>query len=89
MLVLFNLNINGTVLENGSCHTDLRVTVCKGLIFNNHVSNVISKCNKVNAMIRLSLGYRASTSVSIELYKALIQPIIEYSVPVWSPFTKI
>ena len=27
--------------------------------------------------------------VSIKLYKALIQPIIEYYAPVWSPFTKI
>ena len=40
-------------------------------------------------MIRRSLGYRAPVSVSINLYKALIQAIIEYSAPVWSPFTKI
>ena len=40
-------------------------------------------------MIRRSLGYRAPTSVSVKLYKSLIQPIIEYSAPVWSPFTKI
>ena len=40
-------------------------------------------------MIRRLLGYRAPASVSINLYKALIQPIIEYSAPVWSPFTKI
>ena len=40
-------------------------------------------------MIRRSLGYRAPASVSINLYKALIQPIIGYSAPVWSPFTKI
>ena len=40
-------------------------------------------------MITRSLGYRAPTSVSIKLYKASIQPIIEYSAPVWSPFTKI
>ena len=40
-------------------------------------------------MIRRSLGYRAPASVSLNLYKALIQPIIEYSAPVWSPFTKI
>ena len=40
-------------------------------------------------MIRRSLGYRAPASVSIKHYKAFIQPIIEYSAPVWSPFTKI
>ena len=87
---VFKYHLNGTVLENISCYNDLGVTVDKGLVFNNHVSNVISKCNKVNGMIRRSLlGYKAPTSVSIKLYKALIQPIIEYSAPVWSPFTKI
>ena len=40
-------------------------------------------------MIRRSLGYRAPASVSINLYKALIKPIIDYSAPVWAPFTKI
>ena len=87
--IVFKYHLNGTLLENISCYNDLGVTVDKFLVFNNHVSNVINKCNKVNGMIRRSLGYRAPTSVSIKLYKALIQPIIEYSPPVWSPFTKI
>ena len=76
---VFKYHLNGTVLENISCYNDLGVTVDKGLVFNNHVSNVINKCNKVNGMIRRSLCYRAPTSVSI----------IEYSAPVWSPFTKV
>ena len=87
--IVFNYHLNGTILENVSCYNDLGVTVDKSLAFNNHTSNVINKCNKVNGMIRRSLGYRAPASVSINLYKALIQPIIEYSAPVWSPFTKI
>ena len=87
--IVFKYHLNGTVLENISCYNDLGVTVDKGLVFNNHVSIVINKCNKVNCMIRRSLGYRAPTSVSIKFYKALIQPIIEYSAPVWSPFTEI
>ena len=87
--IVFNYHLNGTILENVSCYNDLGVTVDKSLSLNNHISNVINKCNKVNGMIRRSLGYRATASVSINLYKALIQPIIEYSAPVWSPFTKI
>ena len=87
--IVFKYHLNGAVLENISCYNDLGVTVDKGLVFNNHVSTVINKCNKVNGMIRRSLGYTAPTSVSIKLYKALKQPIIEYSAPVWSPFTKI
>ena len=73
------------------CHKDPYLVhyYYKSLAFNNHTSNVINTYNKVNGMIRRSLGYRAPASVSINLYKALIQPIIEYSAPVWSPFTKI
>ena len=70
-------------------YNDLGVTVDKSLAFNNHISNVSNICNKGNGMIRRSLGCRAPASVFINLYKAQIQPIIEYSAPVWSPFTKI
>ena len=87
--IVFNYHLNGTILENVSCYNDLGVTVDRSPAFNNQISNVINKCNKVNGMIRGSLDYRAQASVSINLYKALIQPIIEYSAPVWSSFTKI
>ena len=87
--IVFTYHLNGTILDNVSCYNDLGVTVDKSLAFNIHISNVINKCNNVNGMIRRSLGYRAPASVSINLYKVLIQPIIEYSAPVWSPFTKI
>ena len=66
--IVFKYHLNGTVLKNISCYNNLGVTVDKGLVFNNHVSNVINKCNKVNGMIRRSLGYRASTSVFIACY---------------------
>ena len=44
--ILFKYHPNGTVLEDISCYNvnDLGVTVDKGLVFNNHVSNVINKC---------------------------------------------
>ena len=45
--IVFKYHLNGTLLENISCYNDLGVTVDKGLVFNNHVSNVINKCNKV------------------------------------------
>ena len=64
-----------------TCYNDLGSQLVS-LAFNNHISNVINKCNKVNGLIRRLLGYRAPASVSINLYKALIQPIIEDSAPV-------
>ena len=65
--IVFNYHLNGTILENVSCYNDLGVTVDKSLSFNNHISNVINKCNRVNGMIRRSLGYRSPASVSINL----------------------
>ena len=61
--IVFNYHLNGTILENVSCYNNLGVTVDKSLAFNNHISNAINKCNKVNGMIRRSLGYRAPASV--------------------------
>ena len=43
--IVFKYHPNGTVLENISGYNDLGVTVDKGLVFKNHVSNVINKCN--------------------------------------------
>ena len=62
--IVFNYHLNGTILENVSFYNDLVVTVDKSLAFNNHISNVIKKCSKVNGMIRRLLGYRAPASVS-------------------------
>ena len=35
-----------------------------------------------------AVGYEAPASVTLNLYKALIRPIAEYSSPLWSPFYK-
>ena len=40
-------------------------------------------------MIRRAVGYKAPASVTLNLYKALIRPIAEYSCPLWSPFYKL
>ena len=85
----FNYHMNGIPLENVSTFNDLGVSADQSLLFRNHIFDVIKKCNKVNGMIRHSIGYTAPASVTIKLYKALIQPIVEYASPVWSPFTKI
>ena len=57
---------------------------CKVISFN----NIINKCNKVNGIIRKAVGYNAPAAVTLNLYKALIRLIAEYSSPPWSPFYK-
>ena len=39
-----------------------------------HIKKKIIKCNKVNGMIRRAVGYKAPTSVTLNLYLALIDP---------------
>ena len=53
-----------------------------------NIHNIIIKCNKVNGMLRRAVGYKAPASVTLNLYKALIRPIAEYSSPLWSSFYK-
>ena len=66
----------------------LGVTVDCFLTHNVHINNIINKCNKVNGIIRKAVGYNAPAAVTLNLYKALIRPIAEYSSPPWSPFYK-
>ena len=80
--------INGEPLENVSSFCDLGVIVGCFLTHNVHIHNIINKCNKVNGMIRRAVGFKAPESVTLNMYKALIRPIAEYSSPLWSPFYK-
>ena len=86
--IKFDYTINGEPLENVSFFCDLGVTVDCFLTHNVHILNIINKCNKVNGMIWRAVGYKAPASLTLNLYKALIRPIAEYSSPLWSPFYK-
>ena len=86
--IKFDYAINGEPLENVSSFCDLGVTVYCFLTHNVHIHNIINKCNKVNGKIRRAVGYKAPASVTLNMYKALIRPIAEYSSSLWSPFYK-
>ena len=49
-----------------------------------HIDNVVSKCSRVNGMIKRGAGYHASNNVAYNLYKSLTRSIVEYCAPVWS-----
>ena len=86
--IKFDYTRNGESLENVSSFCDSSVTVDCFLTHNVHIHNIINKCNKVNGMIMRAVGYKAPASITLNLYKALIRPIAEYSSPLWSPFYK-
>ena len=66
---------------------DLGVTVDKDLNFKAHVSNQVSKANKILGMIRRAYTYLNEKVVKL-LYTALVRPHLEYAATVWRPMSK-
>ena len=50
-----------------------------------HIHNVVSKCNRVNGIIKRVVGYHTPNNLALNLYKSLTRSIAEYSTPVRSP----
>ena len=82
--VYFNHMLTGNSLELVTSFKDLGVLVSSDLSWKEHIHNVVSKCNRVNGMIRRVVGYHAPNNVALNLYKSLTRSIAEYSTPVWS-----
>ena len=51
--VFLNYMLNGNSLEHVTSFKDLGVLVSFDLSWKGHINNVVSKCNRVNGMIRL------------------------------------
>ena len=51
--------LTGYSLEHGTSLTYLGVLVSSDLSWKEHIHNVISKCNRVNGMIKRVVGYHA------------------------------
>ena len=50
--VYFNYLLNGNSLEHVTSFEDLGVLVSSDLSWQEHIHNVVSKCNRVNGMIK-------------------------------------
>ena len=57
--VFFNYMLNGNSLEHVTSFKDLGVLVPSDLSWKGHIDNVVSKCNRVNGMIKRVVGYHA------------------------------
>lgn len=80
-----NYMLNGVILEHVDSFKDLGVTVSSNLNWNTHVNNIIAKANRVNGLIKRTVGYHAPTNVTLNLYQSLSRSTLEYCSPVWSP----
>ena len=82
--VYFNYMLNCNSLEHVTSFKYLGVLVSSDLSWKEHIHNVVSKCNRVNGMIKQVVGYHAPNNVTLNLYKSLTKNITEHSTPVWS-----
>ena len=77
--------LSGCTLQSVSEMVDLGVSLSSNLSWNTQTQNVVNKANKIVGFLKrnVSLGNKEVFSC---LYKALVIPILEYAVALWSPY---
>ena len=63
--VNFVYSLNGQSLEHVGVFKDLGIVIDQSLTFNEHITNLVTKCNKVSGMIKRSVGFNAPSHVKL------------------------
>merc|ERR1711872_715775 len=74
-------------LEATEGERDLGVFIDSKLEFGKHIRTIVGKANSMLGMIRVSFACMNKT-MFLNLYLALVRPLLEYCVQVWSPYKK-
>ena len=77
--------LSGCTLQSVSEMVDLGVSLTSNLSWNTQTHNVVNKANKIVGFLKRNVG-PGNKEVFSRLYKALVIPILEYAVPLWSPY---
>jgi hypothetical protein len=64
---------------------DLGIIISNHLTWSDQVNSVVNKANRVLGIIKRTMG-TSNMKVFMLLYKTLVRPILEYAVPMWSPY---
>ena len=72
-------NLNETLKEK-----DLGVLIDFKLDFGSHIKEIVGRANRMLGMIRVSFAC-LNKRMFLNLYMALVRPLLEYCVQVWSP----
>ena len=82
--IQYNYNMSGTTIDSETSFSDLGVLVDTKLEWSEHINNITNKANQRLGLVKRTLGYNTSSTVKLQCYKSLIQPLLEYCTPVWS-----
>jgi len=80
--------LNGHVLQTTQNAKYLGLTVTPNLSWNTHIDNITCKANKTLGFVRRNIKV-SSPKIKSLAYFSLVRPLLEYSSPVWDPYTQI
>nr|XP_047132473.1 uncharacterized protein LOC124811200 [Hydra vulgaris] len=79
--------LNGVELKDSKCERDLGVYFSTNLKWKKQIISSTSKANSMMGMLKMTFSRIDAKLVKI-LYKVFNRPLIEFAVPVWSPYFK-
>ena len=80
-------NENKYHLKVVTSEKDLGIIFQQNLKFEEHISNVVSKANRLLGLVKRTFSYIDRT-VFLTIYKTIIRPVIDYGDSVWNPSLK-
>ena len=78
-------SMDGKVLSTTEEEKDLGVLIDNKLDFGKHINSIVGRANRVLGMIRVSFAC-LNIQMFLNMYTALVRPLLEYCVQVWSPY---
>ena len=80
----FNYSMDGSNLNETLKEKDLGVIIDLNLDFECHIKEIVGRANRMLGMIRVAFAC-INKKMFLNLYTALVRPLLEYCVQVWSP----
>ena len=79
--------LHGQVLETVNCAKYLEVNISNDLSWSQHIQAVSNSENRTLEFLKCNIRSK-NPGVRSLAYKALVQPVLEYASPAWSPHCK-
>ena len=77
--------LSGCTLQSVTETVDLGISLTSILSWNTQTQKVVNKADKIVGFLKRNVGL-GNKKVFARLYKALVIPILEYAIPLWSPY---
>ena len=80
----FKYTIGDNVISPVTEEKDLGVTISQDLKWSKHISDVVTKANRMVGLVKHTFSYM-DKDMFMTVYKTLIRPLLEYNPQIWNP----